>query len=72
MATSNEATELRLVSSIRYKFAAASGDERKLSESLQSQLTLLLEKAGSQHKAVREEASDCCPHEVRYHISHFT
>ncbi|KAI0502906.1 ECM29 protein [Xylaria bambusicola] len=55
MAASNEATELKLVSSIRYKFASASGDEKKLSQALQSQLTSLLEKAGSQHKAVRED-----------------
>ncbi|KAI3323341.1 proteasome component ECM29 [Xylariaceae sp. AK1471] len=55
MAAPNEGTELKLVSSIRYKFAAVSGDEKKLSEALQSHLTSLLEKAGSQHKAVREE-----------------
>ncbi|KAI8946005.1 proteasome component ECM29 [Xylaria longipes] len=55
MAASNEAAELKLVSSIRYKFAAVSGDEKKLSEALHSQLTSLLEKAGSQHKAVRED-----------------
>ncbi|KAI1426579.1 ECM29 protein [Xylaria sp. FL1777] len=55
MAASNEGTELKLVSSIRYKFASASGDEKKLSEALQSQLTSLLEKAGSRHKAVRED-----------------
>ncbi|KAI0396246.1 proteasome component ECM29 [Xylariaceae sp. FL0594] len=55
MAASNEGAELKLVSSIRYRLATASSDERKLSDVLQSQLTLLLEKAGSQHKAVREE-----------------
>ncbi|KAI0432054.1 ECM29 protein [Xylaria sp. FL1042] len=55
MAASNEAAELKLVSSIRYKFASASGDEKKLSEALRLQLTSLLEKAGSQHKAVRED-----------------
>ncbi|KAI0964747.1 ECM29 protein [Xylaria arbuscula] len=55
MAASNEGTELKLVSSIRYKFASASGNEKKLSEALQSQLTTLLERAGSQHKAVRED-----------------
>ncbi|KAI0876007.1 ECM29 protein [Hypoxylon argillaceum] len=55
MAASSESTELKLVSSIRYKFAAVSGDEKKLSLALQSQLTSLLEKAGSQHKAVRED-----------------
>lgn len=54
MASSNEGAELRLVSSIRYKFASASGDEKKLSDALQSQLVPLLEKAGSQHKAVRD------------------
>ncbi|KAJ3579160.1 hypothetical protein NPX13_g1407 [Xylaria arbuscula] len=51
MAAASEAAELKLVSSIRYKFASASGDEKKLSQALQSQLTTLLEKAGSQHKA---------------------
>ncbi|KAF2969270.1 hypothetical protein GQX73_g4301 [Xylaria multiplex] len=50
MAASTEGTELKLVSSIRYKFAAVSNDEKKLSEALQSMLTPLLEKAGSQHK----------------------
>ncbi|KAI1170838.1 proteasome component ECM29 [Nemania sp. FL0916] len=55
MASSNESTELKLVSSIRYKLAAVSGDEKKLSEALQSRLAPLLEKAGSQHKAVRED-----------------
>ncbi|KAI0538113.1 ECM29 protein [Xylaria digitata] len=55
MAASTEGTELKLVSSIRYKFAAVSNDEKKLSEALQSMLTSLLEKAGSQHKAVRED-----------------
>ncbi|KAI0402770.1 ECM29 protein [Xylaria palmicola] len=55
MAASNEAAELKLVSSIRYRLATVSGDEKRLSEALQSQLTSLLEKAGSQHKAVRED-----------------
>ncbi|GAW26996.1 putative proteasome component ECM29 [Rosellinia necatrix] len=55
MASSNENTELKLVSSIRYKFAAVSGDEKRLGAALQSQLTSLLEKAGSQHKAVRDD-----------------
>ncbi|KAI1352360.1 ECM29 protein [Xylaria sp. FL0043] len=55
MAASSETAELKLVSSIRYKFASASGDEKKLSDALQLQLTSLLEKAGSQHKAVRED-----------------
>ncbi|KAJ2989547.1 hypothetical protein NUW58_g3416 [Xylaria curta] len=55
MAASSESAELKLVSSIRYKLAAVSGNEKKLSEALQSQLTSLLDKAGSQHKAVREE-----------------
>ena len=54
MSTSNEGAELRLVSSIRYKLANVSGDEKKLSEALRTQLALLLEKAGSQHKAVRD------------------
>ncbi|KAI1502362.1 proteasome stabiliser-domain-containing protein [Biscogniauxia marginata] len=56
MATSSEGAELRLVSSIRYKFANVSGNETKLSEALESQLVVLLEKAGSQHKAVRDAA----------------
>ncbi|KAI5922512.1 proteasome stabiliser-domain-containing protein [Camillea tinctor] len=56
MATSNEGAELRLVSSIRYKFANVSGDESKLSEALSTQLVPLLDKAGSQHKAVRDAA----------------
>ncbi|KAI2638235.1 proteasome component ECM29 [Xylaria nigripes] len=51
MAASSESAELKLVSSIRYKLAAVSSNETKLSEALQSQLTALLEKAGSQHKA---------------------
>ncbi|KAI1435394.1 proteasome component ECM29 [Xylaria sp. CBS 124048] len=55
MATSSESSELKLVSSIRYKLAAVSGNEAKLSEALQSQLAPLLEKAGSQHKTVRED-----------------
>ncbi|KAI0176503.1 proteasome component [Hypoxylon sp. FL1284] len=53
-ASSNEATDLRLVSSIRYKLASVSGDEKKLSDALHSQLVPLLGKAGSQHKAVRD------------------
>ncbi|KAJ8128291.1 hypothetical protein O1611_g5344 [Lasiodiplodia mahajangana] len=57
MATLSESAELKLVSSIRYKLATVSGDEKKLSDVLQSQLTSLLEKAGSRHKAVREDAS---------------
>lgn len=73
MAAASEATELKLVSSIRYKFASASGDEKKLSQALQSQLTTLLEKAGSPHKAVREDASShrpilhqyCCSHVIQ-------
>ncbi|KAI1117958.1 proteasome component ECM29 [Nemania sp. NC0429] len=55
MAAPSESAELKLVSSIRYKLAAVSGDEKKLSEILQSQLAPLLEKAGSLHKAVRED-----------------
>lgn len=54
MSTTNEGAELRLVSSIRYKLANVSGDEKKLSDGLRTQLTPLLEKAGSQHKAVRD------------------
>lgn len=61
MAASNESAELKLVSSIRYKFAAVSGDEKRLSEALQSHLTPLLEKAGSPHKAVREDVSASYP-----------
>lgn len=57
MAASSETAELKLVSSIRYKFAAVSGDEKKLSDALQSYLVSLLEKAGSQHQAVRQEVS---------------
>ncbi|KAI1074405.1 proteasome component [Whalleya microplaca] len=56
MASSNEGAELRLVSSIRYKFASVSGDEKKLSDALHASLVPLLEKAGSQHKAVRDAA----------------
>ncbi|KAI1159794.1 proteasome component ECM29 [Nemania serpens] len=55
MAASSENAELKLVSSIRYKFAAVSGDEKRLSVALQSHLAPLLEKAGSPHKAVRED-----------------
>ena len=54
MSASGEGAELRLVSSIRYKLANVSGDEQKLSETLRTQLAPLLEKAGSQHKAVRD------------------
>lgn len=54
MASSNEGAELRLVSSIRYKFASVSTEEKKLSDALHSQLVPLLERAGSQHKAVRD------------------
>ncbi|KAH9908970.1 proteasome component [Xylariomycetidae sp. FL2044] len=54
MSASNEGAELRLVSSIRYKFANVSGDEKKLGDALHFQLVPLLEKAGSQHKAVRD------------------
>ncbi|KAI2619279.1 proteasome component [Hypoxylon sp. NC1633] len=56
MASSNEVTELKLISSIRFKLANVSGDEKKLSDALKSQLVPLLEKAGSQHKAVRDAA----------------
>ncbi|KAI0165038.1 proteasome component ECM29 [Xylariaceae sp. FL1272] len=56
MSSSNEGSELKLISSIRYKFAGVSGDEKKLSQALQSHLTSLLEKAGSQHKVVRDAA----------------
>ncbi|KAI1780223.1 proteasome component [Hypoxylon cercidicola] len=55
-ASPNEAAELKLISSIRYKFASVSGDEKKLSEALRSQLVPLLGKAGSQHKPVRDAA----------------
>lgn len=51
---STEAAELRLVSSIRYKLANASGDEKKLSDTLASHLVPLMAKAGSPHKAVRD------------------
>ncbi|EMR68103.1 putative proteasome component protein [Eutypa lata UCREL1] len=56
MSATNEGSELRLVSSIRYKLANVSGDEKKLSDALRTQLTPLLERAGSQHKAVRDAA----------------
>ncbi|OTA97517.1 hypothetical protein M434DRAFT_391964 [Hypoxylon sp. CO27-5] len=56
MTSSTEGAELKLVSSIRYKFASVSGDEQKLSDALNSQLIPLLDKAGSQHKAVRDAA----------------
>ncbi|KAI0200250.1 proteasome component ECM29, partial [Astrocystis sublimbata] len=55
MAPPNEAAELKLVATIRYKLASVSGDEKKLSEALQTQLTPLLERAGSPLKAVRED-----------------
>ncbi|XXG94890.1 hypothetical protein Hte_001149 [Hypoxylon texense] len=55
-ASSNEGAELKLISSIRYKFASVSGDEKKLSDALRSQLVPLLARAGSQHKAVRDAA----------------
>ncbi|KAI8631992.1 proteasome component ECM29 [Xylariaceae sp. FL1651] len=55
MASSNESAERRLVSSIRLKFATVSGDEKKLSKALQTHLTSLLEKAGSQYKTVRDD-----------------
>jgi hypothetical protein len=76
MATSNEGAELRLVSSIRYKLANVSGDERKLSDALQSQLVQLLEKAGSPHKAVRDavrklKATLCEPRSLIRHNRHF-
>ncbi|KXJ96093.1 proteasome component ECM29 [Microdochium bolleyi] len=51
---STEAAELRLVSSIRYKLANSSGDEKKLSETLATHLVPLMAKAGSPHKAVRD------------------
>ncbi|KAI5858273.1 proteasome component [Durotheca rogersii] len=54
MASPNEGAELKFVSSIRYKFASVSGDEKKLSDALHSHLIPLLDKAGSQHKAVRD------------------
>ncbi|KAI0148192.1 proteasome component [Hypoxylon sp. NC0597] len=56
MTSSTEVAELKLVSSIRYKFASVSGDEKKLSDALDSQLIPLLDKAGSQHKSVRDAA----------------
>ncbi|KAI0831541.1 proteasome component [Hypoxylon sp. FL0890] len=56
MTSSTEGAELRLVSSIRYKFASVSGDEKKLSDALHTQLIPLLDKAGSPHKAVRDAA----------------
>ncbi|KAJ1331018.1 proteasome component ECM29 [Microdochium nivale] len=51
---STEAAELRLVSSIRYKLANSSGDEKKLSDTLATHLVPLMAKAGSPHKAVRD------------------
>lgn len=62
MASSNEGAELKFVSSIRYKFANTSGDEKKLSEALDSQLVPLLSKAGSQYKAVRDAVRDPASH----------
>ncbi|KAI8957573.1 ARM repeat-containing protein [Daldinia sp. FL1419] len=56
MTSSDEGAELRLVSSIRYKFANVSTNEKKLSDALHSQLAPLLERAGSRHKAVRDAA----------------
>ncbi|KAI1322904.1 proteasome component ECM29 [Xylariaceae sp. FL0255] len=52
--STTEVAELKLVSSIRYKFASVSSDEKKLSQALQLQLPALLQKAGSQHKPVRD------------------
>ncbi|KAI0889639.1 proteasome component [Annulohypoxylon maeteangense] len=54
MASSTEGAELKFVSSIRYKFAGASGDDKKLSDALNSHLVPLVGKAGSQYKAVRD------------------
>lgn len=54
MSSSSEGAELKLVSSIRYKFASVSGDEKKLSDVLHTHLVPLLDKAGSQNKAVRD------------------
>ncbi|KAI2614724.1 proteasome component [Hypoxylon fragiforme] len=56
MSSSSEGAELKLVSSIRYKFASVSGDEKKLSDVLHTHLVPLLDKAGSQNKAVRDAA----------------
>lgn len=56
MATSTEAAGLKAVSSIRYKIANVSTDEKKLTEVLQTQLVPLLEKAASPHKIVRDAA----------------
>ncbi|KAI1806685.1 ARM repeat-containing protein [Daldinia bambusicola] len=56
MASSNGGADLKLISSIRYKIASVSTDEKKLSDVLHSQLVPLLERAGSQHKAVRDAA----------------
>lgn len=57
MSATTEGSELRLVSSIRYKLANVSGDEKKLSDALRTQLTPLLERAGSPYKAVRDAVS---------------
>lgn len=65
MSATNEGSELRLVSSIRYKLANVSGDEKKLSDALRTQLTPLLERAGSQHKAVRDAV---CSSTRCYHV----
>lgn len=54
---STEAAGLKAVSAIRYKIASASTDEQKLSQVLEAQLTPLLEKASSPHKAVRDAVS---------------
>ncbi|KAI1849213.1 hypothetical protein JX266_005174 [Neoarthrinium moseri] len=56
MASSTDTADLKAVATIRYKIATASGDEGRLSEVLQSQLVLLLDKAGSPHKSVRDAA----------------
>lgn len=53
-ASSSEAAQLKLISSIRFKIAGISGDEKKLSDALQSHLVALLDKAGSQYKPVRD------------------
>ncbi|KAI1760689.1 proteasome component [Hypoxylon sp. FL1150] len=55
-ASSSEAAQLKSISSIRYKIASVSGDEKKLSDALNSHLVSLLDKAGSQYKPVRDSA----------------
>jgi hypothetical protein len=57
MASSNEAAGLKAISSIRYKIATASTDEKQLSEVLQTQLVPLLDKAGSPLKPIRDAVS---------------